>query len=334
MDPSRPPFRRCSDLRGASALVAAQSLTSNLSRWFDHAVAISAATAHESALRRHGDFSRWQQTVDQLPAVAPGWALRAGWLHAGAPLVNREALRDLLQVFIPWRKGPLLLAGEAIETEWRSDIKWNRVAPHLDLVGARVLDVGAGNGYFGWCMLDQGAAMVLGCDPTPLYVMQHAVIRHFSGPAEHELLALRLEELPPALTHFDAVFSMGVLYHRRDPARHLAQLRERLRPGGRLVLETLILPDAGLVVLEPADRYAGMRNVHALPSLPSLLAWLDKAGFREARCLDVSVTTPAEQRSTEWMPFHSLNQALDPVDDHLTVEGLPRPHRAILTALV
>lgn len=305
-----------------------------LSRWFDRAGASAAVTAHDAALHRHGDFPRWQQAVSNLPLVEPGWAVRDGWLHAGAPAAERDTLRDLLEAFIPWRKGPLVLGGVPIETEWRSDFKWNRVAPHIDLKDTRVLDVGAGNGYFGWRMLAQGAARVLACDPTPLFAMQHAVIRHFAGAAEHELLALRLEDLPPALSGFDVVFSMGVLYHRRDPALHLAQLRERLRPGGCLVLETLVLPDEGPVVVQPADRYAGMRNVHALPSLSSLLGWLETAGFGAARCVDVSVTTPDEQRSTRWMPFHSLGEALHPVDDRLTVEGLPRPRRATLTAML
>jgi len=307
-------------------------MLSRLSRWFDPAAALSALAAHEQQLCRHGDHDRWQQALKLLPSVTPGWDIRAGWLHAGAAAADPEALRATLQAFIPWRKGPLVLGGVPIETEWRSDFKWERVAAHIDLVGVRVLDVGAGNGYFGWRMLEQGAAMVLGCDPTPLFVMQHTVIRHFAGAAEHELMALRLEDLPPALGDFDAVFSMGVLYHRRDPARHLAELRERLRPGGRLVLETLILPDEGPEVLEPADRYAGMRNVHALPSLSSLLAWLEQAGFSDGCCVDVSVTSAAEQHSTEWMPFHSLVDALDAGDDRLTVEGLPRPHRAMLLA--
>ena len=303
-----------------------------LTRWFDRDSAASALRAHDHALHRHGDSGRWQQALHSLPAVAPGWFIRDGWLHAGGPAPDQEALKALLQTFIPWRKGPLVLGGVAVNTEWRSDFKWHRVADHLDLEGARVLDVGAGNGYFGWHMLKGGASVVVGCDPTPLFVLQHAVIRHFAGAVAHELLALRLEDLPPGLDQFDVVFSMGVLYHRRDPAQHLRQLRERLRAGGLLVLETLIIPDIGSTVLKPAGRYAGMRNVHALPSLARLLEWLDAAGFAEARCVDISLTRPEEQRSTDWMPFHSLAQVLDPDDEHLTVEGLPRPRRAMLIA--
>ena len=309
-----------------------ESLLAALSAHFDRHAASQAVMAHDQRLSSHGEHARWCAALGRLPWGQPGWSLSEGWLQAGAAVLDQPALRQALTAFIPWRKGPLVLGGVPIDSEWRSDWKWARVAPHIDLAGARVLDVGCGNGYFGWCMLAHGAESVVGIDPTPLYVMQHAAIRHFAGPANHELLALRLEDLPPGLTDFDAVFSMGVLYHRRDPAQHLAQLRERLRSGGQLVLETLILPDTQMAVLALPGRYAGMRNVHTLPSLPSLLDWLDRAGFTAARCLDVAVTTTEEQRRGEWMPFHSLADALDPADADLTVEGWPRPRRAMLIA--
>lgn len=293
---------------------------------------MAAWTAHENQLSRHGDFQRWRQALAQLPVPESCWSVRDGWLHAGKPATDPNELREALKTFIPWRKGPLVLGGVPIQTEWRSDWKWDRVAAHIDLEAQRVLDVGAGNGYFAWRMLEHGAALVLGCDPTPLFVMQHAVIRHFAGAAAHELLALRLEDLPPALSEFDTVFSMGVLYHRRDPGAHLAQLRRCLRPGGRLVLETLILPDAAPIQLTPEGRYAGMRNVHSLPSLARLQEWLEQAGFRDGTCVDVNLTSTAEQGSTVWMPFHSLAEALDPRHEDLTIEGLPRPRRAMLIA--
>ena len=85
-------------------------------------------------------------------------------------------------------------------------------------------------------------------------------------------------------------------------------------------------------MLVPGDRYAQMRNVWFLPSAPELLHWLAKAGFVQARLLDVNQTTTAEQRSTRWMRFHSLEQFLDPADHNLTVEGYPAPRRAIVIA--
>ena len=309
-----------------------QALESALAQIFEPRLAALVVERHGGQLARHGKFAEWTDAVAGLPTVATGWHLEAGWLHAGEAVSDIETLSAQLKIFLPWRKGPLVLAGVPIETEWRSDWKWNRVAPHIDLTGARILDVGAGNGYFGWRMLEHGAETVVACDPTQLFVAQHAVISHFAGPAANHLLALRLEALPPGLDGFDVVFSMGVLYHRREPQEHLGDLRTRLRSGGTLVLETLVLPDEGPAVLVPPGRYAGMRNVHALPSVASLYQWLADAGYTDARCVDLSLTGEPEQRQTEWMPFHSLAEALDPADSGLTIEGLPRPRRALVLA--
>ena len=56
------------------------------------------------------------------------------------------------------------------------------------------------------------------------------------------------------------------------------------------------------------------------------------AATRDIEVIDTSVTTTAEQRSTEWMTFESLREALDPVDASRTVEGLPAPRRVVVTA--
>ena len=280
---------------------------------------------------RHGDLPRWRRALGELPVAECGWSIHDGAVVAGAPVADRASLTKSLREFIPWRKGPLKLGGVSIDTEWRSDLKWDRIAPHVDLSGQLVLDVGAGNGYFGWRMLDAGADLVVGCDPTLVYYMQHRAVCRFAGAAANLLLPLKLQELPRTLAGFDSVFSMGVLYHRRDPRAHLRDLKRRLRPGGRLVLETLILPGGGDALLVPPGRYANMRNVHAVPGIRRLWQWLDDAGFSNAVVVDQTATTPAEQRSTAWMPFHSLADALDP-GGQATVEGHPPPLRAMIRA--
>ena len=149
-------------------------------------------------------------------------------------------------------------------------------------------------------------------------------------PAWH--LPLAFEELPGKLQGFDTVFSMGVLYHRRSPIDHLIDLKDCLVKDGELVLETLVVEGDAQQVLVPEDRYAQMRNVWFLPSVPALELWLRRAGFVDVRCVDVSATSVDEQRSTEWMRFQSLPEFLDPADHSRTVEGLPAPSRAVLIA--
>jgi tRNA (mo5U34)-methyltransferase len=303
-----------------------------LAKRFGSSSADSIATAHAAWMERHGKHAQWQTVIDALPEAAPGWRMDANRLMAGEAVADLDALAEQLRSLIPWRKGPLTLGGVAIETEWRSDWKWARIARHVDLRGEHVLDVGAGNGYFGWAMLAAGAASVIGCDPTQLFVHQHQAISHFAGPALNLLLASTLEDLDPALTGFDTVCSLGVLYHRRDHQDHLHRLAERLGPAGRLVLETLILPGDEDAQLDGPPRYANMRNVHALPTQARLLKWVEDAGYEDGRCVDITATTVEEQRRTDWMPFHSLREALDPSDFTRTIEGLPAPLRAVVIA--
>jgi tRNA (mo5U34)-methyltransferase len=47
---------------------------------------------------------------------------------------------------------------------------------------------------------------------------------------------------------------------------------------------------------------------------------------------DINQTSIEEQRATDWMTFHSLENFLDPNDNNKTVEGYPAPKRATLIA--
>ncbi|WJW76548.1 tRNA 5-methoxyuridine(34)/uridine 5-oxyacetic acid(34) synthase CmoB [Thiohalobacter sp. IOR34] len=287
---------------------------------------------------RHGDLTRWAKALASLPEAVPSTVE----LDRPRPRIGRAAdldgkqrarLEGALRELHPWRKGPFELFGLHIDSEWRSDWKWARLEPHIaPLAGRRVLDVGSGNGYYGWRMIARGAALVVGIDPTLLHLMQYQAVRRYAGHQGLFVLPLALEDLPEKLPAWDSLFSMGVLYHRRSPFDHLLRLREALRPGGELVLETLVIDGGRGEVLVPDGRYARMRNVWFIPSVPELEAWLARCGFRHIRCVDVSPTTPDEQRSTDWMRFESLDRCLDPEDPSLTVEGHPAPRRAILLA--
>lgn len=288
---------------------------------------------------RHGSLAQWRALLERLSWSSHVVDLSADRVHIGdageIDEPRRAELERLLRGLHPWRKGPFCMFGVHIDTEWRSDWKWRRLIPHIQpLAGRRVLDVGCGNGYYAWRMLGAGAEQVVGLDPTLLYVMQYwAARRLMARPGPAWVLPLALEQLPPHLEAFDTVFSMGVIYHRRDPLEHLRALWGALRPGGELVLETLVLEGDEARLLVPPDRYARMRNVWAVAACPVVEQWLRAAGFVDVRCVDVTRTTVAEQRSTDWMRFQSLADFLDPADGRRTVEGLPGPVRGVFVGV-
>lgn len=280
----------------------------------------------------HGDLERWSNALQALPVLTPSHVdlLDSFTLDVDCDEQTRAQVRSALMGLSPWRKGPFDVFGVHVDTEWRSDWKWSRVAPHLNLSGKRVLDVGCGNGYYQWRMLGAGADSVIGVDPNWLFFCQFQAMQRYLPdlPAWH--LPFALEDLPAGLEGFDTVFSMGVLYHRKSPIDHLLALKDCLLKGGELVLETLVVPGDVQQVLVPEDRYAQMRNVWFLPSVAALELWMRRAGFTEVRCVDVSTTSVQEQRSTDWMRYQSLGDFLDPNDHSRTVEGLPAPMRAVV----
>lgn len=282
-------------------------------------------------LMRHGRFETWWETISRFPATD----IRELSLNRPAPLVSgRETLPvELLHDLGPWKKGPFDLMGVFLDAEWRSDLKWERVkAMASPLLGRRVLDVGTGNGYFLLRAAGEGARFTLGVEPSAHYAAQFMALRRCYQCNDIALLPLTSAEFPQESRCFDTVLSMGVLYHRRSPLDHLAELKSFLRPGGEMILETIVVPGEEGYALMPRERYAQMRNVWFLPTVPTLTAWLHRLGFENIRVSSEVATTSAEQRCTPFSPQPSLRDFLDPSDSTKTTEGYPAPQRAIWIA--
>ena len=282
----------------------------------------------------HGDLERWHNAVLSLPDIPVSSVDIQQSVNIQGSLNAEQStqLKAALEGLIPWRKGPFTFFDCHVDTEWRSDWKWERIQPHIDVTNHRVLDVGCGNGYHMLRMLGDGAKCVVGVDPNWLFFCQFNAVKRYLEQPNAWLLPFAFEELPDNLEGFDSVFSMGVLYHRRSPIDHLYGLKSCLKNGGQLILETLVIDGDAQQVLVPDDRYAQMRNVWYLPSVEALSLWLKRAGFKNIRCVDVNVTSVEEQRSTHWMKYLSLESFLDADDPSLTIEGLPAPKRAVLIA--
>ena len=304
-------------------------------RWSEQ---LQATLPERLVLDRCGKMAGWLSALQSLPEIRPSRVALQDDVTIGSSAdlgqIRRADVIAHLQAFHPWRKGPYNFFGIEIDTEWRSDWKWERLLPHIQpLAGRRVLDVGCGNGYHGWRMRGAGADFVLGIDPFLVSVLQFQVMQRYLCDPQHHVIPIGIEDVPPDLACFDSVFSMGVLYHRRSPLDHLFELKGCLRPGGELILETLIVEGDQETVFMPQGRYAKMRNVWFLPSVEAMTLWLKRCGFTEIACVDINRTSREEQRSTEWMHFESLADFLDPDDAEKTIEGHPAPLRAVFTAM-
>ncbi|GAB1259886.1 tRNA 5-methoxyuridine(34)/uridine 5-oxyacetic acid(34) synthase CmoB [Aurantivibrio plasticivorans] len=298
---------------------------------------LPAIIAKGLSVERYGDLPGWKAALDSLPNVTSESMELATQVRFGETSETdsdtKQKIKEALEALIPWRKGPFSIHDTFIDTEWRSDWKWDRLIDHIaPLNNKLVLDVGCGNGYHCWRMLGAGAQRVIGIDPSPRFVMQFYATKHFAPDAPIDVIPATLDDFSQLHRSFDSVFSMGVLYHRPSPIDHLKQLKSTIRQGGQLILETLVIEGKLGETLVPEGRYAKMNNVWFIPTPETLVSWLKKLGFKNPRVVDINQTTIQEQRATEWMKFQSLPDFLDPADHNKTIEGHPAPRRAIIVA--
>ncbi len=296
---------------------------------------LRACTEKKLAKPIQGDFPKWLNAYENLPAIhnvitdfsSNSIKCNSQDIHQS----QEKQLHDALRQLMPWRKGPFELFATFIDSEWQSQLKWNRIKDKIPALGnKRVLDVGCGNGYYMFRMRQQKPSLLIGIDPGILQIMQFWAVEKYAQ-SQSGVLPLSAEDLPQKLEFFDIVLSMGVLYHRKSPLQHIRQLADTLKTKGTLIIETLIVDGDESTCLFPQNRYAQMRNVWFLPSVKMLGLMLQRNGFTNIKCIDQTTTTTQEQRSTDWMRFHSLKNFLN-AEQSLTIEGYPLPKRATLIA--
>ncbi len=286
-------------------------------------------------IKRSSDYNFFEEVLRNLPNVkAANFDFSRDEVQIGSEAeINgseKNKIKEQLKKLMPWRKGPFNVFGIEIDAEWRSNLKWDRVKNEIsDLRNRKVLDIGCGNGYYIFRMLDRKPEFVLGVEPYLKNFAQFQALKKFLPKINAEVLPFGIDELPDEMRFFDTVFSMGVFYHRRSPFDHLLKLKNLARSGGEIILETLVIDGKAGEILVPKERYAKMRNVWFIPSAPTLASWLQRVKFKNIRLVNVSRTTFDEQRKTGWMDFESLEDFLDKENPNLTIEGYPAPQRAV-----
>ncbi|MCM1984597.1 tRNA 5-methoxyuridine(34)/uridine 5-oxyacetic acid(34) synthase CmoB [Lyngbya confervoides] len=274
-----------------------------------------AAAAQETAhfLARGCDLDQPVVTVGQASDLSP---------------TQTPILRKALQVFCPWKKGPFKVFGTEIDAEWRSDWKWDRIAPHIQpLHQRRVADIGCHNGYFMFRMAAQSPRLVVGFEPVAKHYWAFQMIQNWVRHPALYFEALGVEHLDLYPGFFETIFCLGILYHHTDPVGLLRKMHQALVPGGELIVDCQGIPGEMPVALTPRKRYAQARGIWFLPTQSCLEHWILRSGFRQIQWIYAAPLSVQEQRRTDWAKVESLAEFLDPDHPDQTLEGYPAPWR-------
>jgi SAM-dependent methyltransferase len=205
-------------------------------------------------------------------------------------------------------------AGDAYEAymgRWsrllaRAFLKWLRPEP-----SAHWLEVGSGTGPLTSAICDIGKpASVVACDPSESF-LAHA--RSALPDARATFVAAGADALPGRDGGFDVVVSGLVLNFLPDPARFLASVRERLRPGGTAAAYVWDYAE-GMEFLrcfweEATASYARAAAVDErlrfpLCRRPALESLFGEAGLSRVETAALDIPTDFTDFDDYWAPFH------------------------------
>ncbi len=244
---------------------------------------------------------------------------------------EQQWIRENLEAFMPWRKGPFSIFGTHIDAEWRSERKWQRLLPQLpDLQGKVIADIGCSNGYYMFRMAPYNPAIVVGFEPSVQHYYCFQALRNMAGLRNLYIDLLGVEHIGLFPETFDVIFLMGVIYHRSSPVDVLKEIFKALKPGGTLLLESQAIPGEEPYALFPEKTYAKVPGTYFVPTGKCLQHWMQRAGFVDAQLFCSHPMSEKEQRRTKWMTFESYSDFLNPQDASLTIEGYPAPFRVFL----
>jgi SAM-dependent methyltransferase len=207
--------------------------------------------------------------------------------------------------------------------DWRRHAR--RVLPD-SLAGMRCLDVGTYDGFWAFEMESRGAS-VTALDLEQLDQSGWPPVHRAKLVADVEAFGLELGrgfriasrlressvervccdvlDLTPEAVggRFDFVFLGALLLHLRDPIRALENIRDVLKPGGRLIMvEAISLPDTVLHPRMPIARFDTMANSMNwwLPNVRTLHHYLWAAGFDSSERRGGLLHPPAKPEMRCW----------------------------------
>lgn len=197
---------------------------------------------------------------------------------------DRFFKRAVRASFYRWRFGhrltPVLPFGWVLTAaSARRRVRAEQAIRHLPAAqpGARLLDVGSGDGGF------LRVARVLGYSAGGIEIDEQAAALSRAAGFEVRLGAVGTVPLPQAA--IDQITLNHVIEHLHDPVAALRALRQALRPGGRIWLQTPNIDSLGAARFEAAWRGLEPPRHLVLFNRASLQASLEAAGFCEVELL-------------------------------------------------
>jgi len=247
---------------------------------------------------------------------------------------SKSYLEKSVDILRPWKKGPYQLFHVDMDTEWRSNLKWERLeSTIIPLVyNSMIADVGCHNGYFIWRMLPYSPKWIIGFEPCYKYRLMMSLLQGFIQAKQVTLEGFYLQDLSLFPAFFDLIFCLGVLYHCRDPITALGICYKSLKKGGYLVIDSQGVSGETLTALCPKNRYAGASGVWFLPTWPCLENWLRRIGFHHITLIYCQPLSIDEQRTTSLDNIRSLQNFLNKQNKTCTIEGYPAPWRFYVIA--
>lgn len=112
--------------------------------------------------------------------------------------------------------------------------------------GARVIDIGTGDGLMALAAIEAGASEVMGVDVSPRMLERAEYLRLRSESESAHKVSFHLapsQQLPFADKFFDAAICRLLLHHIYNPERTMREAWRVLKPGGVLVLADLLSAD-------------------------------------------------------------------------------------------
>lgn len=285
----------------------------------------------------HGNYYKWIKILNSLPKISTSYlnCSKSSIIIGKKNEINEAQIKTLEKELLklsPWRKGPFNIFGLEIDSEWRSEKKWQRIQNYLpNIKGMKIADIGCNNGYYSYKLLELQPDLIVGMDKTALYIIQFLALKAYTKQIQ-ELIVLPCssEEFNFKKIKFDLILSMGVLYHSKNPSSHLNSLRHLVKKNGYIILETIVSNKSENIDVKKNQTYAGMKNVGTIFTKKNLNDLMIYHGFKNIEIVNDSFTDSNEQRSTKWMIGKSFKDFILPNGN--TLEGYPPVCRSIFVA--